>query len=381
MVVRIPFNKPPITGKELLTVKRAVNRYWKKGEHFYVNRCEEWFKKEFPCKDFFLSSSCTHALESCALMLDIQPGDEVIMPSYTFVSTANAFALRGANIVFVDIDPATMNINPLHIEGAITKKTKAIVVIHYGGVACAIDRIMEIASHHQLIVIEDAAHAIMAYYKQKHLGTIGHMGTLSFHETKNLVAGEGGGWIINEEKYIARAKIIREKGTNRTRFLEGEIDRYSWVGLGSSYIMSELNAAFLFAQLQQAEVIQVRRHQIWQQYYEAFEPLARQEKIILPFIPPECQHNAHLFYIKTKNQEERSKLMNWLRARKIQAVFHFVPLHSSEAGMKFGRFYGEDKYTTLESGRLLRLPLYYNLKEKEVIRIIEAVHDFYEKAA
>jgi len=325
-----------------------------------------------------MTPSCTHALEMAALLVDIHPGDEVIMPSYTFVSTANAFALRGAKIVFVDIRPDTMNIDETKIEAAITPETKAIVPVHYAGVACEMDTIMQIADRHNLAVIEDAAQGMMSSYKGRALGTIGHLGTYSFHETKNYTSGgEGGLLLINDKRWIERAEIIREKGTNRSQFFRGEVDKYTWVDLGSSYLPSELQAAYLYAQLLEAEKINRNRLDSWQFYFEGFEELEQKGDIERPSIPPECRHNAHMFYIKTKDLQERSALLQYLKQNDVLAVFHYVPLHSAEAGRKYGCFHGEDRYTTAESERVVRLPLYYGITREEQKKVIYHVTQFY----
>lgn len=375
----IPFNKPAVTGHELPYIAEAINKHSisGKGHEHFLKACSEWFQKELGVKQFLLLPSCTHALELSALLLEIKPGDEVIMPSYTFVSTANAFVLRGAKIIFVDIRSDTMNMDEDLIEDAITPRTRAIVPVHYAGIACEMDKIIMIAKKHNLAVVEDNAHGLMAKYKGRHLGTIGTMGTFSFHETKNYTSGEGGGFISNDERYIERAEIIRQKGTNRNKFLRGQVDKYSWVDIGSSYVMSELNAAYLYAQLDFAEIINEHRLKLWNMYFESLLPLKDNGLIELPFIPEECEHNAHLFYIKLKDIEERQKMILFLKENNIHSVFHYVPLHSSLAGKKFARFHGEDKYTTKESERLLRLPLYYNLTEKEVERVIRTVKEFF----
>ena len=311
------------------------------------------------------------------ILCDIQPGDEVIMPSYTFVSTANAFVLRGAKIVFVDVRPDTMNIDENLIEEAITDRTKAIVVVHYAGVACEMDKIMEIARQHDLKVVEDAAQGVMSKYKGKWLGTIGDMGCFSFHETKNYTCGEGGAILLNHDVLGERAEIIREKGTNRSQFFRGQVDKYTWVDIGSSYLPSELNAAYLYAQLEAAKTVNEDRLRSWDLYYELFKPLAKEGHIEIPFIPEDCEHNAHMFYIKVKNLEERTKLLAHLKENEIGAVFHYIPLHSSNAGLKFGRFHGEDKYTTQNSERLLRLPMYYGLTAEDVKTVVQQVKGFY----
>lgn len=373
----ILFNKPASLETELEYVKKAINNNWISGNHHYVKKCNAWFMEKLQSKAFLLTSSCTHALEMCALLLNIQSGDEIIMPSFTFVSTANAFVLRGAKIVFVDIRPDTLNMDETLIEAAITNKTRAIVTVHYAGVACEMDTILNIGKHHNIPVIEDAAQAMLASYKNKPLGTLGELGTYSFHETKNYTSGEGGALIVNNENYAEHAEIIQEKGTNRSRFLQGQVDKYTWVDIGSSYILSELNAAFLYAQLEQANNINKQRLTIWKHYQKGLQPLQDNNHIQLPTIPKECKHNAHMFYIKTKNPKTRSKLIAHLKHENIHAVFHYIPLHSSPAGQKFGRFHGSDNHTTTESERLLRLPLYYNLTQQEVKRVINAITRFY----
>lgn len=332
------------------------------GDGKYTKLCAEWMERKFHARKVLLTTSCTVALEMCAILLDIRPGDEVIMPSYTFVTTANSFVLRGAKIVFVDIRPDTMNIDETKIEAAITSRTKAIVVVHYAGVACEMDKILEIANRHRLPVVEDAAQGVMASYKGKALGTIGTLGCYSFHETKNYTMGEGGALVINDESYIERAEIIREKGTNRSRFFRGQVDKYSWVDIGSSFLPSDINAAVLYSQLLRADEINQDRLRSWNSYYGHLKGSVFE----LPTVPEHCQHNAHMFYIKTQNLQERQKLMAHLKERGINAVFHYVPLHSSEAGRRYGRFNGEDIYTTRESERLIRLPLWYGMGRDEV---------------
>lgn len=313
-----------------------------------------------------------------ALLIDIQPGDEVIMPSYTFVSTANAFVLRGATIVFVDVRPDTLNIDETQIEAAITPKTRAIVPVHYAGVACEMDTIMALAAKHQLYVIEDAAQGVMSQYKGRALGTIGHIGCFSFHETKNYTAGgEGGATLINEAKLIERAEIIREKGTNRSQFFRGQVDKYTWRDIGSSYLMADLQAAYLWAQLEAAERINQQRLRLWQNYYDALQPLAASGRIALPAVPASCRHNAHMFYLKLRDSEDRQALINWMKEAEILTVFHYIPLHSSPAGTRFGRFHGTDAFTTRESERLLRLPLFYNLSDNNQRTVISSLLSFF----
>lgn len=373
----IPFNIPPHLGQEENYISQAIENHKICGDGEFTKSCNSWLEQKTGCKKALLTTSCTHALEMSALLSDIHSGDEVIMPSYTFVSTANAFALRGAKIVFVDIRPDTMNIDENLIEAAITPKTKAIAPVHYGGVGCEMDKITEIAKRYNLTVVEDAAQALMCEYKGKALGTFGAFGTISFHETKNYSMGEGGALLINDEEYIEKAEIIREKGTNRSRFFRGQVDKYTWVDQGSSYLPSELNAAYLYPQLEEADKINNDRLKSWNRYYELLKPLAEKGAIELPFIPAHCKHNAHMFYIKAKDLEERTRLIAHLKEQGITAVFHYVPLHSSPAGKKFGRFGGEDKYTTKESERLVRLPMYYGLKDSDVEYICEKIYEFW----
>ena len=376
----IPFNIPPYVGKELEYVKEAMEKNHKIcGDGPFTKKCSEWMENKFNVKKVLLTTSCTHATEMTAILTDIKEGDEVIAPSFTFVSTVNPFVLRGAKIVFIDINPKTMNMDENLIEAAITEKTKAILPVHYAGVACNMDKIMEIAKKHNLIVIEDAAQGVMSEYKGKPLGTIGEYGCFSFHETKNYSMGEGGALLINNKENIEKAEIIREKGTNRSRFFRGQVDKYTWVDKGSSYLPSELNAAYLYAQLENADLIYNDRMNTWNKYKELLQELADKNLIELQYIPEDCKHNAHMFYIKCKDLDERTNLINFLKENDINAVFHYIPLHSAEAGLKFGRFHGEDKYTTKESERLLRLPLYYVLKEKDVEFISSKIKEFYVK--
>ena len=375
--MRIKFNVPPKTGRELDNIKEAIASDRICGNGLFSQKCEARLEEMTGAPRVLLTTSCTQALEMAALMAGIEPGDEVIMPSYTFVSTANAFVLRGAHIVFVDVRPDTMNIDEEKIEQAVTEKTRAIVPVHYAGVGCNMDRIMEIASKYGLKVIEDAAQGVMASYKGKALGTFGDYGCFSFHETKNYSMGEGGAIIINNEEDVDRAEIIREKGTNRKRFIQGKVDKYTWVSEGSSYLPSDINAAYLWPQLEDAEKINEDRLASWKRYYDGLLDLEAAGEISLPVIPDECVHNAHMFYIKTKDMEERSALIQALDEKDIISVFHYIPLHSSEAGLRFGEFRGEDEYTTKESERLLRLPMYYGLTEEDTDRVIEAVHSFY----
>ena len=356
----IPFNIPPYVGKELEYVREAMEKNHKIcGDGPFTKKCNEWMEKKFNVEKALLTTSCTHAMEMTAILADIKEGDEVIAPSFTFVSTVNPFVLRGAKIVFVDINPKTMNIDENLIEDAITEKTRAVLPVHYAGVACNMDKIMEIAKKYNLIVIEDAAQGVMSEYKGKPLGTIGEYGCFSFHETKNYSMGEGGALLIRDKENIEKAEIIREKGTNRSRFFRGQVDKYTWVDKGSSYLPSELNAAYLCGQLENANLIYNDRMNSWNKYKELLQELADKNIIELQYIPEDCKHNAHMFYIKCKDLDERTKLIDFLKKNDISAVFHYIPLHSAEAGLKFGRFNGEDKYTTKESERLLRLPLYY----------------------
>lgn len=375
----IKFNVPPFIGKELDYIADAVRNQKICGDGEFTKKCNAWIETKTKTSKCLLTTSCTHALELAAILSNIQEGDEVIMPSYTFVSTADAFVLRGAKIVFVDIRKDTMNIDETLIESAITPKTKAIVPVHYAGVACEMETIMEIAKKNNLLVIEDAAQGVMSSYKGIELGTIGDFGCYSFHETKNYSMGEGGAILIKDKKYIEAAEIIREKGTNRSKFFRGQVDKYTWVNYGSSYLPSELNAAYLYAQLENADIINEARLNIWNQYKKELGELEAQNYIELPQLPKNCQHNAHMFYIKAKNLEERTCLIQYLKEKGIMAVFHYVPLHTSPAGKKFGEFHSLDKYTTKESERLLRLPLYYGLQEEQVNYIVEQIKGFYTK--
>lgn len=373
----INFNVPPFTGKEMDYIKIAVENQKICGDGEFTKKCNAWIEERTKTAKCLLTTSCTHATEMAALLAEIKPGDEVIMPSYTFVSTADAFVLRGATAVFVDIRPDTMNIDETKIEAAITDKTKAIVPVHYAGVSCEMDMIMDIAKRHNLIVIEDAAQGVMSSYKGKALGTIGDYGCFSFHETKNYSMGEGGALLIQDPEMIEAAEIIREKGTNRSKFFRGQIDKYTWVNYGSSYLPSDMNAAYLYAQLEMADDINNARLHIWNRYYNGLKELEEAGKITLPVIPEGCVHNAHMFYIKAKDLEERTALISYLKANEILSVFHYIPLHSAPAGLKYGRFHGEDVYTTKESERLCRLPLYYGLTEEQVDYIISKVKAFY----
>lgn len=373
----IRFNVPPYTGKEIENVKKAIENQHICGDGEFTAKCNRALEEMTGASKCLLTTSCTHALEMGALLCDIKEGDEVIMPSYTFVSTADAFVLRGAKIVFVDIRPDTMNIDENLIEAAITEKTKVIAPVHYAGVGCEMDKIMELAKKYNLKVVEDDAQGITSTYKGKQLGTIGDFGALSFHETKNFSMGEGGALLIRDPEYIEKAEILREKGTDRSKYFRGQVDKYRWQDFGSSYLPSEMNAAYLYAQLEIADQIQRVRMERWNQYYKMLTPLAEAGKIELPFVPEHCQHNAHMFYIKTKDMEERSALIQFMKENDVLTVFHYVPLHSAPAGIKFGRFHGEDKYTTRESERLLRLPMFYQLTETQVDYIAGKVKEFY----
>lgn len=375
----ISFNVPPFVGNELEYMRDAISNHKLCGDGPFTKKCSEWIETKFSTQKALLTTSCTHALEMSAILADIQPGDEVIMPSYTFVSTADAFVLRGAKIVFVDIRPDTMNIDEKLIESAITEKTRAIVPVHYAGVSCEMDTIMDIAKKYNLKVIEDAAQGVMSTYKGRALGTIGDFGCYSFHETKNYSMGEGGAVLIQDPDYNLKAEIIREKGTNRSQFFRGQIDKYTWVDYGSSYLPSDLNAAYLYAQLEKAELINNNRLSAWDQYYKSLKPLEDAGIIQLPIVPKDCVHNAHMFYIKVKDLEERTKLIRFLKENNVNAVFHYIPLHSSPAGKQFGRFHGDDVYTTKESERLVRLPMYYGLNDIDIKYICSVICSFFRK--
>lgn len=374
----IRFNVPPFTGKEMEYVKQSIDNMHICGDGEFTKRCSAWLEERTGTAKCLLTTSCTHALEMAALLCNIKEGDEIIMPSYTFVSTADAFVLRGAKIVFVDIRPDTMNIDENLIEDAITDKTKAIAVVHYAGVSCEMDKIMAIAERHHLYVVEDAAQGVMSSYKGKALGTFGDFGCFSFHETKNYSMGEGGALLIRDQKYIEEAEILREKGTDRSKYYRGQVDKYCWRSFGSSYLPSDMNAAYLYAQLEMAEKINRVRLTRWQQYEEALRPLQEAGKIELPVIPEHCIHNGHMFYLKCKDLKERTRFIDFMKENDILAVFHYVPLHSAPAGLKFGRFHGEDRYTTKESERLVRLPMFYDLTAEQVTYITDKVKEFYE---
>lgn len=373
----IPFNIPPCTGNELTCLQQAIDSHKICGDGEFTKKCNEWMEQRFGAKKALLTTSGSTALDMAALLCDLQTGDEVILPSYTFSSTANAFVLVGAKLVFVDIRPDTMNIDEKKIEAAITEKTRVIVPVHYAGVACEMDTIMDIARKHNLKVVEDAAQGVMSTYKGRALGTIGDFGCYSFHETKNYSMGEGGALLINDPAYIEKAEILREKGTNRSKFWRGQVDKYTWVDFGDSYLPSELNAAYLWAQLEKADEINEDRLRSWNTYYRELKPLEEKGLVELPVIPAGCVHNAHMFYVKCKDVEERTALIRFLKERQIGSVFHYVPLHSAPAGIKFGRFDGEDEYTTKESNRLTRLPMYYGLRREQVEEVCRGVKDFY----
>ncbi|NLS53516.1 dTDP-4-amino-4,6-dideoxygalactose transaminase [Hafnia alvei] len=374
----IPFNAPPVVGTELEYMQAAMSSGKLCGDGGFTRRCQQWMEQRFGSAKVLLTPSCTASLEMAALLLDIQPGDEVIMPSFTFVSTANAFVLRGAKVVFVDLRPDTMNIDESKIEAAITDKTRAIVPVHYAGVACEMDTIMALAKKYSLFVVEDAAQGVMSTYKGKALGSIGHIGCFSFHETKNYTAGgEGGATLINDPALIERAEIIREKGTNRSQFFRGLVDKYTWRDIGSSYLMSDLQAAYLWAQLEAAEKINQRRLQLWQNYYDAFLPLAKKGKVELPSVPDDCQQNAHMFYLKLNDIEQRSAFISYLKEAEIMSVFHYIPLHECPAGERFGHFAGENNFTTKESERLARLPLFYNMSDVNQRTVINTILSFF----
>lgn len=376
--IRIPFNKPPYTGKEIEYITEAVTKNRKIcGDGPFTKKCDAWIEERTGAAKSLLTTSCTHATELAALLCDIGPGDEVIMPSYTFVSTANAFVLRGAKPVFVDIRPDTMNIDETLIEAAVNEKTKAIVPVHYAGIACEMDTIMDIAARHNLYVIEDAAQGVLSTYKGRALGTIGDFGCYSFHETKNYSMGEGGALLMRDPKLAEEAEILREKGTDRAKFYRGQVDKYTWVNLGSSYLPGDMNAAYLWAQLEMADEINEKRRSLFDMYDGQLAPLAERGLIECPQIPDGCVGNGHMYYIKVKDIEERTELIRFLGEHGIMAVFHYIPLHTAPAGKQFGTFFGEDRYTTKESERLLRLPMYFELTPEEVLEITGKVKEFY----
>ena len=374
----IHFNVPPFVGTEFQYMHEAVENHKISGDGPFTKRCNEWMQNHFDAKKAMLTTSCSSALDMAALLCDVHPGDEVILPSFTFSSTANAFVLVGAKLVFVDIRPDTMNIDEKKIEEAITEKTKVICVVHYAGVSCEMDAIMGIARAHNLKVVEDAAQGVMSTYKGKALGTIGHFGCFSFHETKNYSMGEGGAILINDEQYIEKAEILREKGTNRSQFYRGQVAKYNWIDFGDSYLASDINAAYLWAQLEVADKINQNRLETWERYRDAFKVLEEKGILELPYIPQACVHNAHMSYIKCRDLETRQSFIQYMRDNDILCVFHYVPLHSAPAGLKYGRFQGVDKYTTAESERLVRLPLYYNIDNKDLDRVIEKALTFFD---
>lgn len=375
----IHFNVPPFVGTEFQYMKEAVNNHKICGDGSFTKKCNEWLEKRFNAQKVLLTTSGSAALDMAALLCGLKPGDEVILPSFTFSSTANSFVLAGAVLVFVDIRPDTMNIDETKIEAAITDRTKVICPVHYAGVSCEMDAIMDIARKYNLFVVEDAAQGVMSTYKGQALGTIGDFGCYSFHETKNYTMGEGGAIVINNLAYIEKAEILREKGTNRTQFFRGQVAKYNWVDFGDSYIQSDLNAAYLWAQLEKADEINNNRLLTWNIYNEAFKPLADRGIIEIPIIPEKCIHNAHMYYIKCKNIDIRQAYIKFMKDNDVLCVFHYVPLHSAPAGLKFGRFVGDDEYTTIDSERLVRLPMYYNIKKDDLKFVIEKTLEFFLK--
>lgn len=375
----VDFNVPPCVGNEIEYVKQAIESHKICGDGQFTKKCHQWMEERFNAQKVLLTTSGTTALDMAMLLCDLQPGDEVILPSYTFSSTATSAVLAGAKLVFVDVRPDTMNIDETKIEDAITDKTKVIIAMHYAGVACEMDTIMDIAKRHNLIVVEDAAQGVMSKYKGKHLGTIGTFGCYSFHETKNYSMGEGGALVINNPEYNERAEILREKGTNRAKFFRGQVDKYTWVDFGDSYLPSELNAAYLWAQLLNADEINGNRIATWNRYYQELQAMAMEGKFEIPTVPKECEHNAHMFYLKCKDLKERSEFIKFMKEKELYCVFHYIPLHSAPAGEKFGRFDGEDEFTTKESERLVRLPMYYGLREDQVDLVVEGIKEFFSK--
>lgn len=375
----VDFNVPPCVGNEIEYVKQAIESHKICGDGQFTKKCHQWMEDSFNAQKVLLTTSGTTALDMAMLLCDLQPGDEVILPSYTFSSTATSAVLAGAKLVFVDVRPDTMNIDENKIEDAITDRTKVIIAMHYAGVACEMDTIMDIAKRHNLIVVEDAAQGVMSKYKGKYLGTIGTFGCYSFHETKNYSMGEGGALVINDPEYNERAEILREKGTNRAKFFRGQVDKYTWVDFGDSYLPSELNAAYLWAQLLNADEINDNRIATWNRYYQGLQTMAKEGKFEIPTVPEECEHNAHMFYLKCKDLKERSEFIKFMKEKELYCVFHYIPLHSAPAGEKFGRFDGEDEFTTKESERLVRLPMYYGLLEDQVDLVVEGIKEFYSK--
>lgn len=375
----VDFNVPPCVGNEIEYVKQAIESHKICGDGQFTKKCHQWMEERFNAQKVLLTTSGTTALDMAMLLCDLQPGDEVILPSYTFSSTATSAVLAGAKLVFVDVRPDTMNIDETKIEDAITDKTKVIIAMHYAGVACEMDTIIDIAKRHNLIVVEDAAQGVMSKYKGKHLGTIGTFGCYSFHETKNYSMGEGGALVINNSEYNERAEILREKGTNRAKFFRGQVDKYTWVDFGDSYLPSELNAAYLWAQLLNADEINGNRIATWNRYYQELQAMAMEGKFEIPTVPKECEHNAHMFYLKCKDLKERSEFIKFMKEKELYCVFHYIPLHSAPAGEKFGRFDGEDEFTTKESERLVRLPMYYGLRKDQVDLVVEGIKEFFSK--
>ena len=375
----VDFNVPPCVGNEIEYVKQAIESHKICGDGQFTKKCHQWMEDRFNAQKVLLTTSGTTALDMAMLLCDLQPGDEVILPSYTFSSTATSAVLAGAKLVFVDVRPDTMNIDENKIEDAITDRTKVIIAMHYAGVACEMDTIMDIAKRHNLIVVEDAAQGVMSKYKGKYLGTIGTFGCYSFHETKNYSMGEGGALVINDPEYNERAEILREKGTNRAKFFRGQVDKYTWVDFGDSYLPSELNAAYLWAQLLNADEINDNRIATWNRYYQGLQTMAKEGKFEIPTVPEECEHNAHMFYLKCKDLKERSEFIKFMKEKELYCVFRYIPLHSAPAGEKFGRFDGEDEFTTKESERLVRLPMYYGLREDQVDLVVEGIKEFYSK--
>lgn len=373
----ISFNVPPCTGKEIEYVRQAIESHKICGDGAFTKKCSAWLEERFSAQKVLLTTSGSTALDMALLLCGLERGDEVILPSYTFSSTANSAILAGAKLVFTDIRPDTMNIDETKIEAAITDKTKVIVVVHYAGVACEMDTIMDISKRHNLLVVEDAAQGVMSTYKGKPLGTIGNFGCYSFHETKNYSMGEGGAVVINDAKYNEQAEILREKGTNRSRFVRGQVDKYTWVGFGDSYLPSELNAAYLWGQLEIADEINEDRLRVWNEYDRSLKDLAGKGLIELPCVPQGCVHNAHMYYIRLKDIEERTDFISYLKDNGVQSVFHYIPLHSAPAGLRYGRFHGEDVYTTKESERLTRLPLYYGMRDEDIQTVIRVIHAYF----
>lgn len=375
----VDFNVPPCVGNEIEYVKQAIESHKICGDGQFTKKCHQWMEDRFNAQKVLLTTSGTTALDMAMLLCNLQTGDEVILPSYTFSSTATSAVLAGAKLVFVDVRPDTMNIDENKIEDAITDRTKVIIAMHYAGVACEMDTIMDIAKRHNLIVVEDAAQGVMSKYKGKYLGTIGTFGCYSFHETKNYSMGEGGALVINDPEYNERAEILREKGTNRAKFFRGQVDKYTWVDFGDSYLPSELNAAYLWAQLLNADEINDNRIATWNRYYQGLQTMAKEGKFEIPTVPEECEHNAHMFYLKCKDLKERSEFIKFMKEKELYCVFHYIPLHSAPAGEKFGRFDGEDEFTTKESERLVRLPMYYGLREDQVDLVVEGIKEFFSK--